>query len=110
MTGITTTEKRALRQFKKGLLDTFGDRVVSVHLFGSKARGDATEESDTDVLVILHDALWQDRRTVNHLSVDVMLETGVLLSAKTFTPKQMAEMQHNRAMFWQSIEPDLIRL
>jgi predicted nucleotidyltransferase len=31
----------------------YGDRLVDVFVFGSHARGDATEESDLDLLVVL---------------------------------------------------------
>ena len=79
----------------------------TLQLFGSKARGDATKFSDVDVLVILDDATWEDRRSVSRITSDVLLETGVDLSAKTFSPNQLDEMKRQRSMFWQTIESDL---
>lgn len=35
------------------LRTTFGDRLVSVVLFGSHARGDATPESDVDIFLVI---------------------------------------------------------
>jgi predicted nucleotidyltransferase len=45
----------ALRRFRSALADAYGDRIESVILFGSRARGDATPESDYDVAVFLRD-------------------------------------------------------
>jgi len=43
-----------LQQSSKDLKRTLGNRFVGLMLFGSYARGEASEESDVDVLIILH--------------------------------------------------------
>ena len=107
MAGLTPEEEDALKLFAHAMQESFPHRVGSMQLFGSKARGDATKFSDVDVLVILDNATWEDRRSVSRISSAVLLETGVDLSAKTFTPQQLAEMKRQRSMFWQTSEPDL---
>jgi predicted nucleotidyltransferase len=52
---LTTSEREALEGFAQRLRLRFGDRVHSVILFGSKARGDSGPDSDIDVLVRLAD-------------------------------------------------------
>ncbi len=42
-----------LREFRQGLEELYGDRLVSAILFGSQARGDMEPGSDIDVLVVL---------------------------------------------------------
>jgi len=42
-----------LAELKAGLADVYGDRLKHVILYGSQARGDATPDSDIDVLVVL---------------------------------------------------------
>ena len=44
---------RAWSWLVKGLLDEFGDRLVSIAIYGSAARGEAGEGSDLDVLVVV---------------------------------------------------------
>ncbi|MFQ6047058.1 MAG: nucleotidyltransferase domain-containing protein, partial [Gemmatimonadales bacterium] len=42
-----------LRRLKEGLSTLYGDRLKGVYLFGSYARGEADDESDIDVLIVL---------------------------------------------------------
>ncbi len=51
--------------FLKALTDTFGDRVCFVGLQGSYARGEATENSDIDLVVILHELSVSDIKDYN---------------------------------------------
>ena len=51
--------------FLKALTDTFGDRVWFVGLQGSYARGEATESSDIDLVVILDELSASDIMTYN---------------------------------------------
>jgi predicted nucleotidyltransferase len=45
----------ALRRFRTALDDVFCDRIEGVVLFGSRARGETTEDSDYDIAVFLRD-------------------------------------------------------
>ena len=42
-----------LREFREGLEEIYGSRLVRVVLFGSQARDDAEEGSDIDVMLVL---------------------------------------------------------
>ena len=42
-----------LARLKSELHRRYNDRLVEIRLFGSQARGDATKESDIDLLVVL---------------------------------------------------------
>jgi len=42
-----------LRELKTGLQGLYGPRLDGVYLYGSYARGEQTDESDVDVLVVL---------------------------------------------------------
>jgi predicted nucleotidyltransferase len=57
-----------LKRIKTSLEATFGDRLRGVVLYGSEARGEATPDSDIDILVLLTGpvALGQDLRTIIH--------------------------------------------
>ena len=56
---ITTIKNKQLfvllNELKSALVELYGDRLFSVILFGSHARGEANSESDIDVMVVLAD-------------------------------------------------------
>lgn len=107
MAKLTPNDRKALRLFAERLRAAYPRQIEDVRLFGSKARGDATKYSDVDVLVVLKRGDWRDRRRVSGISAAVLLETGVVLSAKMFTREQFDRMKARRSVFWQTIQPDL---
>lgn len=75
-----------LRRFQAALRDIYGDRIDRVILFGSRARSDATTESDYDVAVFLKylPDQWVERRRLADLRLDFLDETGVFFDTKAF--------------------------
>ena len=49
--------EKILKEIKRYLEGKYGDKVKKVILYGSYARGEATEDSDVDVLVVVDDSL-----------------------------------------------------
>ena len=49
----TTQMERILAELKTSLRELAGDRLIKTVLYGSRARGDYDEDSDTDVAVII---------------------------------------------------------
>jgi type I restriction enzyme S subunit len=71
-----------LERARAGLQRIYGDRLRSVYLFGSWARGEGDEDSDVDVAVVLDevpDYLAEIERT-SELFCDLGLEADVLIS------------------------------
>ena len=110
MPGLTPLERETLAHFAVRLRQFFGSRVRNVQLFGSKARGTATPDSDVDVLVIMDQLTWSDEKAIHALAAHLLLETGVDISAKVYSPLQIADMQLQRNVFWQSLEHDALPL
>ena len=48
---LTPKEKLALQEYLLRLRQVYGSEVLSIKLYGSKARGDHHEDSDLDLLV-----------------------------------------------------------
>jgi len=44
-----------LQELKASLVNLYGDRLFAMILFGSQARGEATPDSDIDVMAVLND-------------------------------------------------------
>lgn len=110
MVKLTDKEKEVLQRFKEKLASELGERLDAAQLFGSKARGEANKFSDIDVLVVVRDATWRDRRTVSGITSDILLSDGIFISPKVLSPIQLEKMKNRRSMFWQSIKPDLLAI
>lgn len=65
-----------LRAYVSGLRRRFGQRLVSVRLFGSYARGDATGDSDVDCLVLLDRVDRSDDCAITDLAADLVWQIG----------------------------------
>lgn len=78
----------ALAEFVKRVRQALPDSVVDVRLFGSEARGEATPESDIDVLLVVQPDTsrvpLEDR--IIDIAFDVNLEFGVYISPRVVTP------------------------
>jgi uncharacterized protein len=64
---VDGASRAVLGDLKARLSALYGDRLVAVILFGSYARGDADEDSDIDVLILLRgriDARAERKRTL----------------------------------------------
>ena len=52
-TTFTDVEEKAVNELKKSLKELLGNRLISLTLFGSRARGDFDVNSDIDIAVIV---------------------------------------------------------
>ncbi len=73
---------RLLDQVKARLHETYGERIKRVILYGSHARGEATEDSDVDVLVLIDPSLKPSevRKSLSDLLFDMLMDEGELVS------------------------------
>ena len=79
---MNETVPQLVRQVKEHLLKLYSDKIKQVILYGSQARGEATEDSDVDVLVVVDDSLDSSavRTSLSDLLFDLLLETNELIS------------------------------
>jgi uncharacterized protein len=63
-----------------------GERIERVVLFGSRARGDAREDSDYDIAVFIKNpgTLSVELHRLASVSTDILLDTGAVISAKPY--------------------------
>ena len=90
-----------------------GDRVGSVTLYGSFARGDPHEESDIDLLVLLRDEPTDaDRLLAARLAVEVEASSNAFFvpSVILLAERRFAELRARELRFALDIEREGIRL
>jgi predicted nucleotidyltransferase len=77
---LSPAENALLREFKGSLRKRFGERLRSLKLFGSRARGSGRDDSDLDVLVDIRDVTAAERGEILDLAADLTVEQGLVLS------------------------------
>jgi len=85
---ISPKVKSILAELRRGFEEIYGDRLVKLVLFGSHARGDAREDSDIDVIVVLKGEVddWEEGRRHSEFRAALCLEHDVVV-----TPFYMSE-------------------
>lgn len=89
-----------LAEYAAALRERFGRSVVALRLFGSHARGEAHEDSDVDVAVVLDRVDWDTKRQVIDIATDISLKHGVRISPAIF--------DHETYEHWRSQERALV--
>lgn len=109
---LSHTDTEALDAFTWRVRAELGDRLIELRVFGSKARGDATSESDIDVLVVVPTGL--DRRRlqdeVTDLAFDVNLAHDVYISPRVVTEDALNDEVELRGSFLGAALREGIRL
>lgn len=102
----------ALARFREALARRFGSRLREVVLFGSHARGEAHEESDVDVLVVVDDLTEPERTEVIDMSYyaeDREADAWVGLSPLPLSTTQAAEQRASGRLLFRDIEREGVR-
>lgn len=81
---LVDEDRHAAEDFVTALQRQFGEELLFVVVFGSKARGDDDEESDMDLRVVLEHVSLEIRDQVRDLATDKWLESGVYLSTRVW--------------------------
>ena len=80
MPRLSPLEQVTLRDLAGCVRQHFGERLLAVTLFGSRARAEGRHDSDLDVLVRVRDLTRKDRRVLQDLAFDLGLERGLVIS------------------------------
>lgn len=95
-----TVSDGMLAELTDMLRDVYGDRLKAVILYGSAARGTATDESDVDIMVLVDGAAQEMRAFEDRLS-DVSTDIS-LKYVKTFS---IIDVSYSEFTAWMKISP-----
>ena len=101
---LNEREKAALGDYLHRLRTAYGSRVMHVFLFGSKVRGDASEESDIDLLVVVDSDDWRFQKELGWVGTQIDLEYDVVLSDIIVGSERYAMMQRYGEPLYRSVE------
>lgn len=107
----TDAVRDALARLRERLAVRFRERLREVVLFGSQARGDATEDSDVDVLVVIDDLSLDERLEVFRIAYDIdAAGPWVGLSPLAYSTEQARDMRRRERLLFRDIDSEGIPL
>ena len=92
--------KKILMELAEMLREVYRDKLKAVILYGSVARGMATEDSDVDIMVLV-DGTDQELRTFEDKLGDVSTD----ISIKYFKVFSIIDVSYQEYMAWMKISP-----
>ena len=107
---VPPSVRTALADAAGRLREAYGERLRRVVLYGSFARGEATPESDVDVLVVLdgfEENRYRELKRTGTAWGDLLERYGLSLSFHLYTEK---EYQDRRRPFIRNVHRDRVQL
>ena len=92
---LPTNIRTLLKKLKNELIQIYGERLDHIILYGSRARGDARDDSDIDILIVLIDDFNYSEmlRLSSHLTASLSLEHDVVISRAFVSKKEFKNRQ-----------------
>jgi len=92
---LSATERTLLERFAAQAKEVLRDNLVSIILFGSRARGEARPDSDVDLLLAVKDLnrASQGLDDLDDVVLDLLLEYGLLLALIPVDAAQFARQE-----------------
>jgi len=101
---MVLNKQKLIQKFVREIKKRYGDEIREIILFGSHARGEATIESDIDLLVITTSDWYEMQKKLSEVIVEFLLETGEYISAKAVNVEEYEFMKKLRTGFYENIK------
>jgi uncharacterized protein len=102
--------KRPLTAYAERLRRVFGDRLRDVRLFGSYARGEADEDSDVDVLVLVDGLTDLEIGTAAGEAAPVILDYKLPIAPLPMSTERFEELRRRERLLARDIDAEGISL
>lgn len=107
---IPASLRPALEAYAGRLRALFGDRLRELRLFGSYARGEAHEDSDVDVLVLVDGLTDREIGVVAGEATPVLIATGLPLAPLPMSTENLEELRRGERLLAQDLDTEGLTL
>jgi len=96
---------KIIERFVSELKERLGERILGIYLFGSTAKGMATEESDIDLLVVYSDLEeWSLLEVASEISFKILCEEGRLIQTVPMSKEEFEKSLGRSPFLWEILK------
>lgn len=96
--------RTAIAAYVHRVATDYANEVLSITLYGSQARGEASAESDIDLFIVVRHDTPTLRPALADLAWQVQFEHDIVISDIIRSVEQLSSMQAKRSPYYQGIE------
>lgn len=93
-----------LDEYRKALMDRYPQAIVQMLLYGSKARGDAREDSDIDLLLIVKNEAADLKRALRRIGYRLAVASYAVPSIFAYTEEEWKQRKQAKSSFSETVE------
>ncbi len=92
--------QKILSDLKEYLIQNYYGSINEIVLFGSHARGQSTEDSDYDILIVLdNDYSTKDENIILDLCYDINLKYNILIDVHLLSKSELKSIRGKQPIF-----------
>ncbi|MCC6601574.1 MAG: nucleotidyltransferase domain-containing protein [Anaerolineae bacterium] len=103
-------ERQAILDFAAQLQDYLDGALCNLWLFGSKARGDFTADSDLDLLIVVKALNDKQRGIIRRMAARVSLNHNTLINTHILDKNRWEVIEQYQDTLWREVQRDGIPL
>jgi uncharacterized protein len=104
---LEPNEKKALQELKNKIRLY---NIIDIKLYGSKARGDSTADSDIDVMIEIEDNDYKTKSAISNIIYEIDLEYDTFISPVYFSRMEIEEGPMSESPLYKAIQREGISL
>ena len=103
---LNPDEKVWLEKYREALDEQYPDLVQDIIVFGSKARGEAQEDSDLDVMIIIRGGNKKTKKDIAFLGYDLSCGTQAVPSIIVYTDEEKNYRIQHQSSFMEVVQEE----
>ena len=108
MLALHPDERIWLDAYRRAIAEGHPGTVLRMIVYGSKARGDAHEDSDLDVLLIIRNEAGDLKRTLRRIGYDLSAASYAVPSILAYTQDEWDRYGNLGSAFHEAVERDAV--